>query len=347
MYASYRTTCLLLLALLSPSLFAAEESKLAEGMENPGYHEPPTWFKNSFLDLREDLAEAKDANKRLILYFYQDGCPYCSKLLSVNWKQADIVAKTRQHFEVIAINLWGDREIIDFDGHNVNEKSYAEKQRVMYTPTLLMLNEQGEVALRINGYYPTEKFSAALDYVAAKKETHLSFSDYYKDAASKVSSPQLHSSNRYLSKPYRLTSQARGNNKPLLVLYEQRFCAHCDELHSDIFTRPETRVLLEKFDVVLLDRWGKDPVVTPDGHTTTVMKWAQQLKVNYTPSLIYFDSSGKEVFRSEAYLKSFHIQSVMDYVSSEAYKTQPNLQRFIQARADALEAKGVHVDLMR
>jgi hypothetical protein len=37
----------------------------------------------------------------------------------------------------------------------------------------------------------------------------------------------------------------------------------------------------------------------------------------------------------------------MDYVLSGAYREQPNFQRFIQARADALEAQGIHVDLMQ
>jgi hypothetical protein len=62
--------------------------------------------------------------------------------------------------------------------------------------------------------------------------------------------------------------------------------------------------------------------------------------------MVMFDRSGKEVFRTEAYLKAFHLQSAMDYVLSGAYRDQPSFQRYIQARAEALEAKGVHIDLM-
>ncbi|MFA7386616.1 MAG: hypothetical protein WCZ87_03030, partial [Thiohalobacteraceae bacterium] len=57
---------------------AAEErpvDSLEPGMTNPGYHEKPAWFKNSFLDLREDVAEARAEDKQVVLYFYQDGCP--------------------------------------------------------------------------------------------------------------------------------------------------------------------------------------------------------------------------------------------------------------------------------
>ena len=54
---------------------------------------------------------------------------------------------------------------------------------------------------------------------------------------------------------------------------------------------------------------------------------------------------GKEVIRIEALLKAFHVQSVLDYVASGAYRTQPNLQRFIGARAERLLEHGVTVDL--
>ena len=55
---------------------AKTEGSLAEGMVNPGYEEQPGWFKNSFLDLNEDIEEARASGKRLMIFFYQDGCPY-------------------------------------------------------------------------------------------------------------------------------------------------------------------------------------------------------------------------------------------------------------------------------
>ena len=56
--------------------FSKSEGELAAGMVNPGHEDKPTWFKVSFLDLFDDINEAADNNKRLMVYFYQDGCPY-------------------------------------------------------------------------------------------------------------------------------------------------------------------------------------------------------------------------------------------------------------------------------
>ena len=77
-----------------------------------------------------------------------------------------------------------------------------------------------------------------------------------------------------------------------------------------------------------------------------VRDWAKQLDIKYAPSLLFFNTSGEEVFRTDAYLKAFHVQSVMDYVSSGDYKTQSNFQRYIDIRADQLREQGIEVNLM-
>lgn len=324
----------------------AEEpaAALEPGMVNPGYHEKPEWFKNSFLDLREDVAEAAAAKKRVVLYFYQDGCPYCKKLLETNFALRDIETKTRDNFDVIAINIWGDREVTDMQGRALTEKRFAADLKVMFTPTLLFLDEAGAVALRVNGYYPPHRFMAALNYAASHQETKQSFRDYVQQQAPAAAQGRLHQDETTLQAPYALDSRAGG--RPLAVLFEQLDCPPCDELHQVILKRPESREQLGRFDVLVLDLWSKTPLTTPDGRATTAAEWARELDVQYAPTLVMFAADGKEAFRTEAYLRAFHVQSALDYVSSGAYKEQPSFQRYIQARADALEAKGIHVDIM-
>jgi thioredoxin-related protein len=72
----------------------------------------------------------------------------------------------------------------------------------------------------------------------------------------------------------------------------------------------------------------------------------RELDVQYAPTLVLFDGQGREAFRTEAYLRSFHVQSALDYVASGAYREQPNFQRYLQGRAADMEAQGIHVDLM-
>jgi thioredoxin-related protein len=324
---------------------ATPPAGLEAGMVNPGYTEKPAWFANSFLDIREDVGEAAAAGKRVLLYFYQDGCPYCKKLLDTNFALQDTEAKTRKHYEVVAINMWGDREVTDFGGALTTEKAFARALRVMFTPTLLFLDEQGTVILRLNGYYPPHRFNAALDYGVTGSGSNPGFREYLAEVAPAPAQGMLHRAPDFL--PATAPLNDRPGNRPLLVLFEQKDCAPCDELHLDILKRPESREQLARFDVVLLDMWSGDPVTRPDGNTGSAAQWARELGVQYAPSLVFFDAAGTEVFRTEAYLKAFHVQSSMDYVASKAYLEQPSFQRFISARADALEAQGIHVDLMQ
>jgi thioredoxin-related protein len=331
---------------IAPSiLLQAEpvEQALTEGLVNPGYAEKPVWFANSFLDIREDVSEAASAGKRVILYFYQDGCPYCQKLLDTNFALQETEKKTRKHYEVVAINMWGDREVTGFDGEETTEKAFAKSLRVMFTPTLLFLNEQGRVILRVNGYYPPHKFNAALDYGAQHDGADPTFREYYAALSPVPASGVLHQDASYLSAE---TALDKRNGRPLLVMFEQKECSPCDELHLDILQRPESRDQLQRIDVLLLDMWSKNQVRRPDGKTTSIVQWARDLNVQYAPSLVFFDAHGVEVFRTEAWLKAFHTQSAIDYVASGAYRDQPSFQRFISARAAALEAQGIHVDIM-
>ncbi|MEJ2143160.1 MAG: thioredoxin fold domain-containing protein [Gammaproteobacteria bacterium] len=335
-----------LMLIFSSVLQAAEEGKLGEGMVNPGYHEKPDWFKASFLDIREDIDEAKAGGKRILLYMYQDGCPYCAKLLQDNWGQRRLAEKTQKHFDVVAVNMWGDREVVSLDGQTMTEKNFALKRKVMFTPTLLFLDEKGDVALRVNGYYAPAKFEAALDYVAGHNEKKISFLDYYAKKSPVPVAGKLHAQPFILKQPYAL-DQLIKKDKPLLVLFEQKKCRDCDELHNDILKRKETVDEISKFNVVRMDIWGKDKIIAPSGKQMTMKDFARQLNVMHVPSMVFFDGGVKDVYRTEAYLKAFHTQSVMDFVSSGEYKTEPSMQRFIQRRAEKLEAKGIHVDLMK
>ena len=323
----------------------ASEGELTPALENPGHEQVPAWFKVSFLDLYEDVAEAAGHDKRVMVFFLQDGCPYCKKLLEDNFGQRAISEKTQQYFDVVTINIWGDREVTVGD-KVYTEKNFAAALKVQYTPTLLFFNEQNKVVFRANGYYPPEKFNTVLDYVGQHLESSLSYQSYLAKVDPQPSTGRLHTDIVNIKSPGNL-KQASQPGRHLLVLFEQKQCATCDELHQDIMQRPESKGQLQRFDISVVDMWSDEEIVRPDGKTAKIREWAKELDIKYAPSLVYFNDKGEEVFRSDGYLKAFHVQSVMDYVASNAYKQQPNFQRYIETRAEQLREQGVVIDLMK
>jgi thioredoxin-related protein len=304
----------------------------------------PQWFALSFLDLAEDVREAARDGKRVMVYFGQDGCPYCKLLMVNNFAQKSIVDKMNRHFVAVAINMWGDREVTALDGRTMGEKDFARAMNVQFTPTLLFFDEAGKVVARLNGYYPPHRFEAVLDYVAGRHERREALTAYLGHAAREPGNPKLADQPFFRKPPYDLTR--RLGDKPLAVLFETTDCPGCDELHNVSFQRKEVLAQVDRFDVVRLSLGAPTPVTLPDGRTSTAQAWARDLKVVYAPTLVLFDATGTEVFRLEAFLRPFHVTGALAYVAEGAYRTEPSFQRYLQVRTEQLRAKGLHVDLM-
>ncbi|WP_126456244.1 thioredoxin family protein [Sulfuriflexus mobilis] len=330
-------------------VFAAEAPAAAPKRgEFKGAHfvDMPSWFKQSFLDVRADVEEATESGKRLMLYFHQDGCPYCAKLVNDNFTQSrEVVSYTQQHFDVIDMNMWGDRSVVDLDGKDYNEKTYAAGLKVWFTPTILFFNEQGKVILRINGYYDPAKFMHVLRYVAEKHETRMTFAEYYQQFTTPKVHAALNSEAFFSNPPYDLASLSKGE-RPVAVFFEQSGCSECDRMHQTTLKDPDTLAVINGFHVIQLDRHADTPLLTPTGEKTTARQWADKLNIAYAPSVVLFDG-GKEVIRIEAFLKTFHVQSVFDYVLSGGYKTEGSFQRYIEHRAGRIRATGKTVDLWK
>ena len=140
---------------------------------------------------------------------------------------------------------------------------------------------------------------------------------------------------------------SKRDGKPLLVIFEQKVCAGCDEMHAEGFPRPEVAALLQRYRAARVDIASAEALKTPNGKQLAMRDWARQLKIAYTPSFVFFDAGGREVFRVEGYLRPFHLASSLDYVASGAYRKQPEFQRFIEARAAARREKGEKIELMK
>ena len=93
---------------------------------SPHAIEIPKWFTETFLDFREDVRDAARDGRRVMIYFGQDGCPYCTELMQTSFTQPRIVEKTRKRFVAVALNVWGDREVTWFDGKVERDEPVAK-----------------------------------------------------------------------------------------------------------------------------------------------------------------------------------------------------------------------------
>ncbi|WP_417269575.1 thioredoxin family protein [Celeribacter sp.] len=115
----------------------------AQELGDDGLHKAP-WQRETFKDLREDLAEANAEGKRLLVMIEQRGCIYCKKMHEEVYVDPEISALLEDRFFVIQINMFGDVEVTDFDGEILSEKDMVSKWNVLFTPTNLYFPEEVE-----------------------------------------------------------------------------------------------------------------------------------------------------------------------------------------------------------
>ena len=299
--------------------------------------ELPDWFKVSFLDLSEDNAEAIEVNKHLVVFFWQDFCGYCKNTIEKNLTQQSIRDVFDEHFDVVALNIWGSKEVYGLDGTATTEKEIARSLGVQFTPTIIFFNADGKPVLRLNGYVSPTDMQVALNYVQNKTYESQTIFEH-------LAANQPRSANARLNTQPFIQDEKNLNVKgrPRAVLFEQTSCPDCDTFHRCVLSLDSVRERFEPFHTVQLDMWSTSPVTTTSGEKKTARDYARDMKIMYAPSLVLFDSAGFEIIRVESQLRSFHTEAVLEYIADGIYKREPNFQRYIEERGDIIRAKGEH-----
>jgi thioredoxin-related protein len=302
-----------------------DDAPLAEPLEHPA------WFKDSFLDLPNDLEEAVAAGKRgIVVYFGQRRCPYCKMMLQENFGLSDIEAYTRRHFDVVPIDIWGLQEVTDMAGQVLTEREYSVREGTNFTPSLIFYDARGQQALRLRGYYPPYTLRAALEYVADGHHEREAFNAYLArgDSGLSFEPGDLIEEPFFIPPPHNLDRTRVRGERPLLVFFEQGDCHACDVLHTQPVRDSGIKDLFYRFDAVQLDMRADTPVITPDGRRTTARQWADELGLFYAPSLLFFDEGGREIIRVDSVVRFFRLRNVLNYVLSKGYLDEPDYQRW-------------------
>jgi Thioredoxin-like domain len=73
--------------------------------------------------------------------FEQRGCPYCTKLHTEVLSQRYINDYARENSRIVQLDLWGSREVTNFDGTRLAEKALAMRWGVIFTPTIVFFKD--------------------------------------------------------------------------------------------------------------------------------------------------------------------------------------------------------------
>lgn len=328
----------LILACFASSAFAERMDSYQIGAHGQAHLKYPPWFKKSFLDLRDDLNEAREQGKRgIIVFFSQKNCNHCQAFISTTLSDAAIRKRVQKSYDIVGLDIFSDLELTDIDGSVSPIRDFAEKQKARLTPTLLFYGVENKRLLRILGFYPPEKFDRVLDYIEDNHYQRVGLRQYLHSASlnSKQKQTDLNYDYSLFAKPpHRLNRSDTASKRPLMVLFEAPNCNPCARFHKRVLANKEVQGWMAKFDNVQLNSEDNQQKLTlPDGRQLTPKQWADELKLVYDVSVVFFDEAGKEVFRLDAESGKDRMAGSLQYVLEKAYLKHQQMLRWRKEQA--------------
>jgi len=330
-----------LMLLLCAALLVIDGTALADtpaGRVTGGRaHVLPDWFKQSFLNFRDDVDEARQAGRHVLVFMDLNDCPYCARTLDENFRQGENMAYIQKHFDVIAVNIRGDAEVTWIDGATYNEQNLALKLKVFGTPSLVFIDPDGKQVLQLNGYRTPPTLRSALEYVHDKAYRDQSLAAY-------IEKKQLVPVYSFRDHPRftKMTDFTRYR-EPLAVIFEDKNCADCAGFHEKVLSHPDVLAELKPFRVVRLDAYADTPIIDLSGVRTTPRAWAASLGLTHRPGVVLFNE-GKEAGRVEGRFYHFHFKEILRYVSGRYYQRYDLFGAYLNDRQMELQQQGVDID---
>lgn len=104
------------------------------------------FFDETFGDLQEEIATAKEQEKKAILIMFEmEECPFCKRMKAKVLNRDDVQDYFTEHFLILTMDVEGDLEITDFQGETTTQKEFALKQyRVRATPVFQFVDLDGK-----------------------------------------------------------------------------------------------------------------------------------------------------------------------------------------------------------
>ena len=329
---------LLLTACLALSTTSNASDQPAAGKLVGGVmHPPPDWFKESFLEIADDADEAGEAGRHLMLFFELNGCPYCDRMLTESFEAEPLSSYIQANFDVIAINIQGDREIAYNEEISVSEKQLGEILKVYSTPALIFLDRDNQQIIRVNGYRAPERFQQVLEFVATRAYRSTTLDDHLQAKLDR---------NVYQLRDHALFSEVSDLSTvdgPLMLVFEDGSCYDCREFHDGLLADARVRAEIEAFTVVRLDADSSQPIIDVTGRTTTPAELAREYQMIYRPGVLLFNE-GELWRRHDSLIYPHHFSESLRYVAGEHYR-ETDYRSYSRARTEALLEAGVTIDL--
>lgn len=143
---------------------------------------------------------------------------------------------------------------------------------------------------------------------------------------------------------------AADEGKRLAVIFEQRGCIYCRQMHEEVFSDPQVRAFIEEnFMVVQYNMFGDVEVTDLDGEALSEKAAARKWRVVYTPTLIFLPESAPDgdVTVDQAAVEimpgafgKWTTLNMFRFVHEKAYQGEEHFQKYHARKLEEARAAG-------
>ena len=326
----------ILLALGLSSVAVAEEPRVGQ-VTGGAHHQMPDYFKESFLEFADDAEEAAEADKHVLLFFQLNACPYCDVMLRDVFEADPYMSYIQTHFDVIGLNVRGDREVVFNEDITLIEKDLAKQLNVFATPGIIFLNEENNVVLRIDGFRAPERFQQAMEFVSSRSYERIDFNAYVTANGTK---------DVYQLRDYDLYADVTDLSAvegPVVAVFEDGGCYDCNLFHDRVLGNAFVNQRLQEVSLVRVIADDEHKYTDIDGEVLSGKALADKYQMTYRPGVLMFDK-GQLVNRMDSMLYQHHFSVQVKYLSTGSWEHM-EYRQFSRAYRGGLLDAGMDVDL--
>lgn len=130
-----------------------------------------------------------------------------------------------------------------------------------------------------------------------------------------------------------LSEAVADGKKGIILYYGQKRCPYCEQFLTVNLASPDIAHYIQKnYTIFPIDIWGNLDITDTDETTYTEREISIHYKTNFTPSLVFYNTKGKAVFRLRGYYSPYKFRAALKYVT-EAFYIKESFRDYL-ARAE-------------
>jgi len=138
-------------------------------------------------------------------------------------------------------------------------------------------------------------------------------------------------------------SARAGGKQGLMIIFGTKGCSYCEVFIQKSLGNPDIASLVRrKFASLYLEIFDDNEMVTPDNKPMIIKEFAKQEGVQFSPTLLFYDTDGKRILRVTGYQSPQRFKKILGFVSNRHYKSESLRDHFKHPEAGSKSNKATY-----